>query len=608
MRGLVKFSLFLIDKCNCDIRSRDAIGRTCLHYAAASGNISLLQYLVKSYDPSIVDNKGNSSLHSCLKGYIEKALLMKQRCHWESQSKSSSLELFPLKQVSQEQHLLAIKFLLTLCTPNNANSDGVTPLHLACATGDTQLVEYLIEDRGCDKNVKDKEGRSCLHYAASSRNIKTIQYLVLTQQLNSTVDFRGNTPLHSCVYGIDEVGTIDIASDHLEKLSAIRFLAMICHINSTNQLNNTALHYACEKGDIVLVKCLIEECKCDETIRGEEGRTCLHFAAVNGNEKLIQYLVTERGFDPTAQTDCGDIPLHFCVNHTFDELEVRRFEANFFPQIMNTHETPRPTIISATTFLSTKCNVNATNNHKRTPLGVACSSGDLPIVRCLVEKCGCTVDESYVHVACEKENISVVRYLIEDCRVRINSNMQVHFSVLHGHLSVVKYFKEKLSYDLNIKNNQGQAPLHVACLEGNIDVVRYLVEECLVNFNSRDNDGDTPLSIAVENGHLNIVECLIKQGCDPMQRDNNGNTPVHLAAYNGHLAIVKYFKEQLKCDLNATNYQEQLPIHAACEEGELEIVQYLIGECVTNVEDSDRDITLQNLPGNKTKMVILLYI
>lgn len=61
--------------------------------------------------------------------------------------------------------------------PNERNKQGVTPVMAYCYTGDLEKVRELIE-QGADLGLKARNGKTCLHYAAYSKNIELVKYLV----------------------------------------------------------------------------------------------------------------------------------------------------------------------------------------------------------------------------------------------------------------------------------------------------------------------------------------------------------------------------------------------------------------------------------------------
>ncbi len=54
---------------------------------------------------------------------------------------------------------------------------------------DIDVLKYLLENKG-DIGVKDKGGRTILHFAASSNFVETVQYLV--EEMNAGIDCSSN--------------------------------------------------------------------------------------------------------------------------------------------------------------------------------------------------------------------------------------------------------------------------------------------------------------------------------------------------------------------------------------------------------------------------------
>jgi ankyrin repeat protein len=56
-------------------------------------------------------------------------------------------------------------------------SNNKTPLHLACARGDEQVIKYLI-DKGASPCVVDRDGCTPLHYLCEGENHDMIQFIM----------------------------------------------------------------------------------------------------------------------------------------------------------------------------------------------------------------------------------------------------------------------------------------------------------------------------------------------------------------------------------------------------------------------------------------------
>lgn len=57
------------------------------------------------------------------------------------------------------------------------NHAGYTPFHLACASGDLNMVKFLFE-RGSDPNTVDNQGMTPLHAAAQRGHAEILSYLL----------------------------------------------------------------------------------------------------------------------------------------------------------------------------------------------------------------------------------------------------------------------------------------------------------------------------------------------------------------------------------------------------------------------------------------------
>jgi ankyrin repeat protein len=130
----------------------------------------------------------------------------------------------------------------------------------------------------------------------------------------------------------------------------------------------------------------------------------------------------------------------------------------------------------------------------------------------------------------------------------IFGNTPLHSAAKSGNLDLVKYLIEEKGADFNAPDNDGETPLHSAASWGTLDVLKYLIEEKGADFNTPDNDGETPLHSAASWGTLDVVKYLIEEkGADFNALDKCGKTPLHSAAFAaglGKLDVVKYLKKK----------------------------------------------------------------
>merc|ERR1719334_2873226 len=113
-----------------DVTGRD--GRSTLHIAAKEGNLKVVQMIYESTQ------------------------MLQSSDSWSSYREHSDGEDY---------------FNIT-------DSDGDTPLHLACRSGNADLVHYLVETMKVNIWKKDREGKLALHYAFDFKHHGTVYKLI----------------------------------------------------------------------------------------------------------------------------------------------------------------------------------------------------------------------------------------------------------------------------------------------------------------------------------------------------------------------------------------------------------------------------------------------
>merc|ERR1719482_1203320 len=88
-----------------------------------------------------------------------------------------------------------------------SNSEGLTPVHLACQSGYVRCLQYLL-DRGAELPAVTLRGQNGLHLACLYGHAQIAQLIVsVYPSIVDSVDLEGNTPLHCC----GMVGNLDCA-------------------------------------------------------------------------------------------------------------------------------------------------------------------------------------------------------------------------------------------------------------------------------------------------------------------------------------------------------------------------------------------------------------
>ena len=172
----------------------------------------------------------------------------------------------------------------------------------------------------------------------------------------------------------------------------------------------------------------------------------------------------------------------------------------------------------------------ASGDNRCSPLLIACSAGQLEVVKFLTEEKGCDVTQTYQNRA----------------GVVFNA---VDFASMYGDVDVARYLIEKLHCDPKGDPTSIHTPLILACQYARLNMVKYLLNEKSIDPYCQQDSGNTPLHAACEFGQLAIVKFLIEEkGCDPMHDNYIYTTPYVCACVSGHLNVVRYLTEEMHCD------------------------------------------------------------
>ncbi|XP_030583124.1 CARD- and ANK-domain containing inflammasome adapter protein [Archocentrus centrarchus] len=283
---------------------------SALHLAAHSGSIPIVQTLLeKGLDPNIKGAKGYTPLHLAV------------------QCNRPDIIGLLLKHGAQVDAV---------------GQDGLAPLHVASWQGHTDTVIQLLQNKA-EPGVKDRLGRTALHWAASSQGNSCVVDLLLSAKANPNItDNEKITPLHLAAME----GNVDVV---------MSLLSYKAKAGARDMDGSTPLHYAAAGGHASMVSALLQSL----TNKGTEDRnvwrkTPLHAAAEKGHASAA-VLLLEAGAKINATDHCKDTPLHCAArggHHKVVKILVSWGQAGDMGQ-------------------RNKANLQAKNNTGKTPLQMA---------------------------------------------------------------------------------------------------------------------------------------------------------------------------------------------------------------------------------------------
>ena len=203
--GHLDVTQYLIDVQGIDVNMVDSKGRNGIHHAAYCGNQDLIEYLIneKSLSPTAVDSTGCTALHygiMSMKLPLVKDLVNIYKLDPHSKDNSGKASVHYAAEVgdinvleyltnscncelkiiadngqnvfhfsSLEGHFHFIKHILAhypqcISLIHSPDNEGKLPIHLACQSGTSQLVTYLVDDIKCDVTAKTANSYTCVSY------------------------------------------------------------------------------------------------------------------------------------------------------------------------------------------------------------------------------------------------------------------------------------------------------------------------------------------------------------------------------------------------------------------------------------------------------------
>ena len=336
----------LIPKLSLDLKSKvikQVDKNQSLHQVTKTGNIEIVnEMLAFGVNPNSLNSEGLSPLHiACQKRYakvVEELLKNGANPNLKSTNHNKS----PLHYVFENEYIdegssinkktiSIIKCLLKYgCEIDAQTDDGESPLYAASLMGNTSAVKVLLKNGA---KVTDKNNDSAMHIAAEFGSVEIIEALA-----NHNIDVNGT--------GSIPITPLELAAMEGQYAAVRKLLECGADVNFTGYTDNvSALHVACEKGNLKIVKELLrfgaktdfpesetsspilkatiyEHLKivkellkhgADVDVINEEGVTALHTAAAHANVAIVKELLKYRANVNVKEIN-GDTALHKAIH------------------------------------------------------------------------------------------------------------------------------------------------------------------------------------------------------------------------------------------------------------------------------------------------------
>ena len=168
---------------NAEVHSRTLTDSTPLRTAAFHGHLDIVSYLVEHGADVNSRNVDESTplMVICYNGHMNVATYLVEcgaNIHLQDKNGDTCLHA-----AAQGGHVEVVSKLLGLGAKENKdyvnarNNSGTTPLMITCYNGHMNVATYLVE-HGANIHLQDKNGNTCLHYAAQRGHVEVVSKLL----------------------------------------------------------------------------------------------------------------------------------------------------------------------------------------------------------------------------------------------------------------------------------------------------------------------------------------------------------------------------------------------------------------------------------------------
>jgi len=407
----------------------------------------------------------------------------------------------------------------------------------ACKTGNLFLVKlfHLLDAEQITKN-----GAAYLNKAYENNHLTVVEYLLDIPPYDKHKPFIAylmgdQKMLNNCMQN-----NLNLNNQCEPWYQLDWFYKTICTRTQKSYRNgDTLLHMACRNSDETLVRTLLEK-KISINIKNNDGETPLHTACANKNIDIAELLI-KHDADINAQDNKCNTCLHIaCKNN---DLEMVRFLVN-----------QKKIRLDAKT-------ISGWGRSKNTCLHITCKKGYAKIVQLLLEKnsdvnIGNNYNQTPLQIACSKENLPIIKLLINHKSTTEKNKIIELFMACKYRKPLTLQVLLKNNVNPNAQDKNGDTVLHQisTCHIASNKKDEWSILQLLMNkkadINIQNKQGNTPLHLAAKKrGCLELIKYLIEMGADLMAENNNSETAYQLIGYEN---LYNYHKLRTESSNDAT--------------------------------------------------------
>uniref|UniRef100_A0A8C2Z2G7 Ankyrin repeat domain 28 n=1 Tax=Cyclopterus lumpus TaxID=8103 RepID=A0A8C2Z2G7_CYCLU len=541
-----------------DTAKRGVHGMFPLHLAALSGFSDCCRKLLSSgFDIDTPDDFGRTCLHAAAAG--------------------GNLELFN----NGSRCLFAL--VGSGASVNDLDERGCTPLHYAAASDtDGKCLEYLLRN-DANPGIRDNQGYNAVHYASAYGHRLCLELIASETPLDVLMETSGTDILNDSDVRAP-VSPLHLSAYHGHHHAMEVLVQSLLDLDVRNSHGRTPLDLAAFKGHVECVDVLINQGASilvkDFTLK----RTPIHAAATNGHSECLRLLIGNADLKSAVdiQDGNGQFFLPKIMFQHYYCIYVRD-AARHVIAVTGHEECVEALLQHSATFLVRDCKGRTpvhlsaacghigvlggllhaaqsvetlpvlTDNQGYTPLHWACYNGHDTCVEVLLEQEVFHKAEgssfSPLHCAVTPLHAAAFTDHVECLQLLLSHNAQVNsvdaagktplmMAAENGQTNAVELLVSSAKADLTLQDAVKNTALHLACSKGHetsaLLVLEKITDRNLIN--ATNAALQTPLHVAARNGLTVVVQELLAKGASVLAVDENGYTPALACAPNKDVA------------------------------------------------------------------------